>query len=177
MASHYAAETRRDAEFYKQVFRDASDPHAFRAWLHRILGGGYKFDIFPDYGYATIETGLLTYLHLLLALHAPQKLFCELNLKTYAALRQFYQREFGLACIIRTERLLDDLIEALHLAGYQVNGLTEERIRHGGKTNASSRQLSLEDAYDSESAALVANVDRLIIERYGYQFLARSNEF
>lgn len=172
VTSHHLAEAKREPEFYKQVFRDASAPHAFRLWLRRVLGGKHKFDLFPDYGYARIKCGLLTYLHLLLALRNPQKLFYKLGDESYPRIRQLYEEEFGLARVIRTERLADDLIEALRLAGHEVSSSTEERIRNGEKTNTSSRMISLQDAYDAGCIALVDEADRLIIEQFGYQFSA-----
>ena len=72
---------------------------------------------------------------------------------------------------IRTERLADDLLDAVRHAGYRVDDVLEHSVREATEVvlNRSDHRLYT-DYYDDDSRALVAERDALLIERHGYTF-------
>lgn len=156
---------------WRGCYRNALDPECFRVWLKLILDSRRRFDIGEGYGFSPLSgwAGLLTYRYFRL-FTLGDRVFKDTRLRSPDGIVQ-YDREFNIARgMIRTEALEEDFIRVLGEAGYRFSEqqLNAIRRREGGKTNVSQRN-PVEFYYDDETIALVAERDRYLIEKYGYQ--------
>ena len=72
--------------------------------------------------------------------------------------------------MIRNEELLDDFFKLFNLIGIDLTEELKMEIRKIKKTNVSLRSLTTADYYDDETKELVANREKLIINKYNYKF-------
>lgn len=164
-------ESNRPAETWRRLHSDAGDPAKFREWLKLALDSRRRFDLFRDYGQSALSgyAGILTFLYALLYLRDNSALFRREQVRDPAALARHLEAHSVLGATIRTEKLEQDFLDVLSRAGYRLDAAQAARIEKAERTNVSGRSLGLRDFYDAESAALVAERDRFIVEKYGYE--------
>jgi hypothetical protein len=164
------AELKKPVILWRQTYRDYRDPEGFRQWLKLVfdperskdLGEGYAQS--PLAGYA----GLMTYRY--------TKIFCKnltraerRGLPDLEALKNFDSENNALNFTIRVESIEDDLVEALKRAGYTLDPKKLQAIRSGAASRTNpSRHLPSGQYYDEDTARLVGEKERLIIEKYDY---------
>jgi len=163
-----AEELRRDPDEWRRVYADPDDPEAFRRWLFLALEH-LPYQAY-DYGAPSLgrHVGLMTYryLHLYCATAGDGAALARLG--SFGAAVTF-EREHNLVDhFIRTEALEDTLIEALQRSGTELSAGQLVRVRDRQRSNTSSRRRGTSDFYDAATAALVAERERLLIERFGY---------
>lgn len=161
----------RPVDEWRRLHADPADPVLFRGWLKLVLDSCRGHDLYHDYGLSAIGryAGLLTYLHEFLYLRDNQVLFRR---NRFSGIRDLIQHDLEnnvLDRAIHAETLERDLVESLAQAGYDLTMEQVRNIENATKTNASSRMHRLADYYDAETIELVADRERLIIGKYGYQ--------
>lgn len=164
------AERARPAALWRTLYADPS-PKTFRRWLKTTLRYERRFDLFQDYGHSTLSefAGLLTYLYMFLNARDALPLF-DGRIGNYQELAEFDQAQNMAEAFIRVEQLEDDFVSVMDQAGTPLSEGEADAVYAMGKTNASHRAARMTDYYDDETADLVRQRDRLIIEKYGYAF-------
>ena len=89
-------------------------------------------------------------------------------LSTFDHLVEYERRSCFIDHFIRNENLEPDLLAALKLADVQIPVEAESKVMSRPKTNTSSRKNGPGYYYDAGTEALVADRDRLIVEKFGY---------
>jgi hypothetical protein len=163
-------EWRRQPEAWQRSYTDADDPAAFRRWLDLVLNGHMPYQMY-NYGAASIGrfAGLLSYRYLGLFCATPDNEAALARLDSTDAAIAFEREHNFVDFFIRNEALEDGLLEALERSGVALTEADIQRIRGRERVNRSSRRRETSDFYDAETAALVAQRERLIIERFGYR--------
>lgn len=163
-------------EFKKPIFswrdsyKDYKSSESFRKWLKLIYDPARSRDLYEGYSISSLSefAGLMTYR------------FCGFfhrdffnsnnfkNIRNIVELRKFDKNNNILDYIIRVESLEEDLIKMLEKVGYALDEKTKDLIRNSGKTNVSSH-LKTSHYYDEETINLIAEKEKLIIEKYNYK--------
>jgi len=152
---------------WDEVYANAYSPELFRAWLKLILkdsppiGTGYKKS--PIFEHA----GLLTYRYLKLYSYDGEKQVPKL--KNFQKIQQFDAEKNFIDVIIKNECIHKDLLDNASKIGLPTQELREVLNKFSDKTNTSSRK-SYPYYYDEETKNLVEKKERLIIEKYGYEY-------
>lgn len=159
----------KDAAAWQDAYDATDQLSSFRTWLKRVhdprndrvLGEGYDKAALAD------VCGFMTYRYLALCCRGTRGLGRQRRITDFDDLSRFDRESCYIDYFIRQEALEEMLCEAVE----KIRPLTgEERqmIFGAGKTNTSRRSLTLTDYYDRESIELVADRDRLLIEKFGY---------
>lgn len=161
---------RRDPSSWEPLYADVDDPELFRAWLRRVLDPAPARVLDPHYGSSGVArvAGLLTWRYLRLyvrdlsALHARSR-------RSYEDLVALDQRENVCTYIMRIDRLAEELLAALAAVGCPPDDAQREAIvaAAGVRSNVSRHRPSVE-YYDAPTVALVAERERLIVDKHGY---------
>jgi hypothetical protein len=170
---------RRRVKKWKTAYGPPDDREAFRRWIRFLNHPDYRIDVGEGYGKSSISwhSGLLTYRYLVLFTlgvvpgephlggHNP-------TLDTLDKLRDYADENILCQDMIRMEHLSDELEASLVAAGYE---LTDEQraMIHGKAEGRSENRTKHHPAawyYDDETRDLVAERDRFVIERHGYEF-------
>ena len=162
-------------QFYKPINRwrdtysDVRDPKKFRAWLKLMYSR--KYDPGTGFGLSSISkfSGHMTFRYLTLFAKENKKLFNN-NIKNYIDLNSYDKENNVIKLMIRNEELLDDFFKLFNLIGIDLTEELKMEIRKIKKTNVSLRSLTTADYYDDETKELVANREKLIINKYNYKF-------
>jgi hypothetical protein len=164
---------RRPYRLWQSTYTHSADVDAFRRWLKLVLDPARSRDLGEGYGYSSIHdfAGLLTYRYLWLFSRDVEAVLDKRRFRDVGDLVEFDQANNMLNYVIKTENLEAGLIEAIHLAGHTLTDERKKEIYRGqkAKTNT-SRHLSTAQYFDRETADLVRQKDRFIIEKYGYSF-------
>ena len=111
----------------------------------------------------------MTFRYLTLFAKENKKLFNN-NIKNYIDLNSYDKENNVIKLMIRNEELLDDFFKLFNLIGIDLTEELKMEIRKIKKTNVSLRSLTTADYYDDETKELVANREKLIINKYNYKF-------
>lgn len=174
---NFYSEWTKETNRWREAYACGDDVEAFRLWLRmihdpansRVLGEGYRATVLPE------EFGFMTHRYLKLCCFNTSELKNPDLVKGFAELKSFDSENCYIHRFIRQERLEEDFCDAVS----EVRSLKQselELIYSGQRTNASSRTLSLADYYDDQAIALVADRERLLIEKFGYSFEHVSDE-
>jgi hypothetical protein len=103
------------------------------------------------------------------------KLFCRntdtLNFKqfsTYTDLTDFERQQCYINHFIRNEHLESDLINVLELCGVVLSEQQKKIVFSFGRSNVSHGREKAEYYYDKKTANLVADREKIIIDKFGY---------
>jgi hypothetical protein len=154
-----------------EAYRDPNDPLCFQKWLKNVYEPKNRI-YFPKkyYEYNLSKfAGYYTHRYALLHLKNYYKKEARKQISNYDDLFNYYQDNYFLDYIIRTESLETDLIKILKLCGYESLEI-EKRIleTQGTKTNPSKHK-ETGFYYNEETIQMVAEKERLIIDEYGYE--------
>lgn len=160
----------RDPKKWRDTYKDVNDAEAFRTWLHMMHDSKYSADIGEGYSECSVSriAGILTFRYL--------TLFCtrlgekrNLNqLSTFEQIKSYDNENCFIDHFIRNENLEADLFRGIEEFGVQIPNNIKSKILSRPKTNTSSRKHGPGYYYDIESENLVAEKERLIIEKFGY---------
>ena len=155
---------------WQATYRDSNDPIAFREWLHMMHDEFYMQDIGEGYSNCALRhaAGLKTYRYLkLFSTKAGDR--SRLNdLSTMSLIEAWDADQTFVGAFIRMETLEADIFRVLENLDVT---FTEERqsiIKTLPKANTSSRKRNLTHYYDPDTVALVADSERLIINKFNY---------
>lgn len=152
---------------WKALYSDARNEENFRAWLKLLLGEEGRNIAKEGYASSPVKDviGFMTFRFLALTTAYDKWNALGRKASTYADLAAFADTNTVTSRILRMETLNDELLDLLASVG---KTMTMEELEAIGKTNASSHR-KYDTYYDDETYKLVADRDRYIIERYGYQ--------
>ena len=161
-------ETReRDYERWRRLYGDPNDVRLFRQWIKHLLSDAGKADLIEGYPQSSLCSfaGFMTYRFV--SMYADFKKWneCGQLIRTEDVLHAFWAQSAILDRIIFMESLEDDLariLKDLGCDGASLVAVPQDR------TNTSAHR-SYVDYYDSETARLVRNQEKFIIETYGYR--------
>ncbi|KAF0248410.1 MAG: hypothetical protein FD167_2187 [bacterium] len=167
VASH-----QRPTSLWYSVYRDNMDAESFRAWLRLMFDPKRSADLGEKYARSSLNrfAGFFTYRYLKLYSRSVSPVLETNYFNCINDLFEFDSQNNVLDSIIRMEALEDDLVLALTNAGYPLTEEQKDKIHSGKnvKQNASKHQNAL-FYYDQETIDLVAERERFIIKKYGYQ--------
>jgi len=160
----------RDPQKWRNTYADVNDASAFRTWLKMMHDPRHFLDIGEGYGALPMSrlAGLLTFRYIKLHCTKEHEQDSLRGISSYPELKEFEQSQCFIDRFIKNEELAHDLIQSLRDFGITVSNGAESEIRSRPKTNTSSRNHGPEYYYDSDSEGLVAERERLIIEKFGY---------
>ena len=157
---------------WRSLYRDSNDAEAFRQWLTLLLSPERKLDMAEGYGFFPLagDHGLLTYRYLKLFTRLGDRIYDHGTLAHDVDLDAIWQHYAITRFIIRNEALEEDLIHALEYAGIRLTDCDRQMILAGrsNKSNTSERG-NTSKYYDDDTRRLVAERERFIIARHGYQ--------
>lgn len=158
---------RHDTRFWRRVYADSSDRGAFREWLHAIHDPRNQSIVFEDSRRLQIHNSVGLYTSRLVYLYSEPAAWDAkvAELSDRSSIETFFDHHSVLDRTIRTEHLATDLAKVMQLMGRK--DLTSVDLSATGRTNASKRD-PFETYYDASSIALIANRDKMVIDRFGY---------
>jgi hypothetical protein len=150
------------------LYSDSSNEANFRAWLRLLLGPEGRFIAKEGYSASAVKTaaGFMTYRFLSLTTEYNQWNTVGRAASNLEELVAFADRHSIATRILRVESLDQDLADLLQSVGAKVSFADLSEMR---KTNTSTHR-GYSDYYDNETRQLVAERDRLIVDRFGYAF-------
>jgi hypothetical protein len=160
----------RNPKAWKDKYADINDASAFREWLYMMHNKECLTDIGEGYSACPIRrvAGLMTfrYLTLYCAKSNEQGMLDEAS--TNEQILEYEQRKCFINHFVKNETLEADLFSGL--ANYGVNNpkLVQAELLSRPKTNTSSKKHSPEYYYDIKTSNLVAEREKLIVEKFGY---------
>lgn len=165
---------RKRAARWLTTYTHSDDRDAFRRWITLLNDPKHLVDVGEGYGKSAVSRygGLLTYrFFVLFALgFVPGEPHVEVP--TLDALRRHGDEFLLPKGYVRMEHLADDLEKVLREAGHDLTA--EQAALIHGQTDAKgenrSRHRPTEWYYDDDTRDLVAERDRYIISRFGYEF-------
>lgn len=162
-------ELTKDVKSWRAVYTRADDIQAFRAWVALVHNTERAPMLGESYGNSNLPhvAGFMTYRYFYLCCKNHETLATH-TFENYDDIKRFDNENAYVDFFIRQEQLEQDFCEALT----QVRPLSEDErnaVLSAKKTNTSARALTLEDYYDEETVALIAQRDKLIIDKFGYQ--------
>jgi hypothetical protein len=160
----------RNSEKWRRTYEDVSDASAFREWLHMMHDKEYLPDVGESYSRSALGrvAGLLTYRYMrLFACRKGEPDGLDV-FSTFGQLAEHERKHCFINHFVRNENLESDLLAALRQTGFKISGQTESEIVLRPKTNTSSRKYGPGYYHDRETEALIADRDRLVVEKFGY---------
>lgn len=169
----FSAERKKPVDRWIAAYSDRDDPLLFRQWLALVLDPARRVD-HGEHGYDESSigefAGLLTYRYLWLHSRDEASVRDPRGLGDVAALTAFDAATTLIKSVIHTESLEDDLLVALEAAGYALSIEERNLVRSGSKTKTNtSHHGATAQYYDEETSAMVAERERFIIEKFGYE--------
>ena len=153
----------------EQVYADPDNPESFRAWLRLVLTTGPHRALVED-GFAESPVsslaGLMTYRYFLLFVDGGPQVPESVN--TLKKLEAHEKKHLFVKHIIRNETLAEDLIRTIEDCGEPLSDEQKVQIREAPRTNTSPRKYGKSHYYDEASIALVAEREKLIIDKFDY---------
>lgn len=155
---------------WRETYINTSNAEAFRTWLHMMHDPENFADIGEGYSECSVSriSGLMTYRYLYL--------FCtkvgeQQNLNqqpTFENIKNYDNENCFIDRFIRTENLEANLFRCIEEFGVNIPNNMKSEVLSIPKSNTSSRKFGPEYYYDIRSENLVAERERLIIDKFGY---------
>jgi hypothetical protein len=170
LISHIKNEIGKPKKLWKKYYLDNISAESFRKWLKLMYDPKRKWDYNEGFSESSISkfAGIMTYRY---CNFFQKDFFLSKNFKgirSYDELQNFDTENNILDYTIKTESLEHDFIEMLEKFGYNISLETKTHIKNSGKTNVSSH-LDSSHYYDEETINLVADNEKLIIDKYSYK--------
>lgn len=152
---------------FRRLYKDVNNTENFREWLKLVLGDESQHIIKEGYGTSEIKksVGFMTYRFLALTTDYAKWMEEGRAARSLEDVKAFADKYSITQRILRMETLNEELLEVMKSAGVEVS---MEQLEEIGKTNASEHR-KYNDYYDEETYRLVAERDKFIIDRFGYQ--------
>ena len=171
LLANFRAEFQKDSNTWSETYADGENVEGFRIWLKLVhdptnsilLGEGYSGTLLPS------KFGFMTHRYLNLCCMNLQRLKNPDFISGYSDLKYFDTANCYIDRFVRQENLETELCDAIS-AVRKLKDKELDLIYRSQKTNTSHRALTLADYYDEESIELVRQRERLLIEKFDYQF-------
>jgi len=155
-----------DTRKWEDVYSDAGNPEAFKEWLRGILSKEGQVRISDTYSVLPLNkfSGFLTYRFV--SLFSDQSAWDRhsKSISNYEDIENYFEKNCVVKRFIRQEHIENDLLDIIENFDVQL----KEEYFSGKKTNSSSHKKA-SFYYDEETLDLVAQKDRLIIEKFSYE--------
>ena len=166
---HRLTKSSKNTSIWCSVYENNENIESFRKWLKMIHDPCNSIYLGEGYGETEITKlcGFMTYRHLYLCSRDIDKLRKNRLITNFDQLNQFDHENGYIDYFIRQEDLEGTFYKAIE----GLRTLTEKEkklISESERTNTSIRKFSIEDYYDNESIELIANRDKLIVEKFNY---------
>ena len=163
------SECNKPVNIWQECYRNPEEVANFRRWLKLIYNPNRAYDLGIGYGQNPLSkvAGLMTYRYCRLY---TQNFFEESKKQQLTTITELtnFEREFNILDeTIQVENLESDLISVLQKANYQLSPEQYNSIIQSPKTNK-SKHLDTSDYYDAETIDLIAEKEKLIIDKYSY---------
>jgi hypothetical protein len=164
-----AIKAKEHSERWKRCYSDVDSESGFREWLYMLHDEKYWDDIGEEYSSSNINrfAGFYTYRYMKLCCRNTDSTHFQ-RLASYNELKDFEKSHCYINHFIQTEKLADDLIKALELCGVVISDQEKKMIYATRNSNTSKRKKKADYYYDNGTAKLVADREKLIIEKFGY---------
>lgn len=161
---------RRKPEAWRAVYRNVKDASQFRTWLRMVHSPQHNFDLGEGFGPIPLSKfcGLFTYRYIMLTCLFKGEAGVLWAIRDYDQLRDLDTVKCFVDRFIRNEKLETDLYTALVDLGLTLGLTITEDSLSIPWLNPSSRRDGLQYYYDQETAEIVAERDRLILEKFAY---------
>lgn len=155
---------------WEQLYNDRNNFDNFRKWLGMINSSKRKNDFGEGFGKLPLSdfAGLFTFRYLKLYTYNFDKKAGEI--KNYQALEDFDRKNNFIDFIIKQEGLNEGIERLIKKYDLLTGDFDEFFEKNNKKTNTSKRDSYYRKYYDEETKNLVKSRDKLIIDKYGYQF-------
>lgn len=177
---YYLNFLKKNTKKWQTVYQKNDDIAAFRQWLAWIHHIDNAYDLNEGYGDSNIshQVGFMTYRYLYLCCGfnpLPKQLNTKqlnteqlnTNLADFSVLKNFDKQHCYINDFIPLENLGATLIKVLEKIR-PLSDAEKSLIQNSEKTNTSSRPFPVGDYYNNQSIDLIANRDRLLIEKFNY---------
>ena len=164
------SEWRKPVKIWQECYQDLGQVSKFRQWLKLVYDPRRTYDFgIVGYGQNSLSSfaGLMTFRYCRLY---TKDFFTESNKHKPKTIDQLvdFDREFNILDeAIKVENLEFDLINAIQKANYQLKEEQYNLINQAPKTNTSKR-FDVSHYYDQETADLVAEKEKFLIDKYKY---------
>lgn len=155
---------------WRRTFRDINDAGAFRDWLYMLNDKTNFADVGEGYWRYPLNrfAGLLTYRYMKLFTCKAGELDVLQAVSTPAQLVEHARTHGFIDHFIRNEHLEGDLLAALQRMQLVIPPAFADRLNAAPRTNTSSKKHGTAYYYDANTERLVAERERLIIDKFGY---------
>lgn len=158
---------------WKEVYSDYNNKTLFRKWLKLLYTRQGKISVGEGYFSSSISkfAGFMTYRYCKLY---ERNFFKKSNFKhidNYKQLKQFDRKNNLLDFTIKLENLEKDFVKVMEITKNILSPQMKDKIINSGKTNVSKHK-DFSYYYDKETSDIVNNLEKLIIEKYGYKPLS-----
>jgi len=167
--SAFFDEWSRDVKSFRKLYDRDDNVESFRRWLamihnpanQRFLGEEYRETVIAEF------CGFMTYRYLRLCCRNRSVLDDRRLVSSHRDIVTFDQENCYIDFFIRQESLEQDFCEAVENVRPH-SKQEKESIFAAGKSNTSSRALTVLEYYDSQSIELVAKREKFLIDKFGY---------
>lgn len=148
---------------WKEVYADANNPDLFKKWLVMLMETNRKdVSLFRN---TAQSMGYMTFKYLELYAYDFKK--CITQLQNYTEIKKFDDEKNFVDFFIKNENLENDFLLLMNKINTEGTDITS--ILGSPKTNKSIRN-DYRNYYDDRLIAMVAEKDKLIIDKHNYQF-------
>lgn len=157
---------------WQRVYQDSNDPKLFQEWLSMMFDPRNKIHIGENYEYSGVSdwAGLLTYRYLKIFSRDLPSLYST-KFASFEDIKHFDLQNNVLDDIIYNENLEQDLRRILAYVGIVIPAEQMEQFTSSKEiTNSSSRKRELSFYYDDKTIELVREKEKLIVDKYNYEF-------
>lgn len=171
VAKQMKSDLNKDNQAWQAVYADSADVQAFRRWVRMMFDPAKAMDIGEGYGFSPFSqhAGLLSYRFFKLFTALDERVYDKSLDTSFEKLKLIWNEQGFVNAFVRQENLEDDFISSVAQAGISLSDSDKASILDGKnkKTNTSSRK-AVSHYYDEETANIILQREKFIIERFGY---------
>lgn len=165
------AALRQDYKKNRELYEDASDPERFNVWLEKIMSPSMAALLSGSYYSSGVYkfSGRYTYLFCRLYSRNAEVLHRG-DIKTFDMLSEWHRRSCYIDAFLHSHSLTDDFRTVMVEQGFASEADVARVQTEVGTLNVSaSPKRPLKDFYTPRTSALVAERERLMIDKFGYK--------
>jgi hypothetical protein len=157
-------------ERWEKTYNDVNDPDSFRAWINMIHDPKNFYFLGEGYGASRMRhfAGFLTFRYLKLYCTKVDEVKNLITLPNLDHLENYEQDHCFVDLFVRNERLEHDLFNSLDICGIKITENKKAELISWPKINSSSRKYGPIYYYDIATERLIAEREKLIVEKFGY---------
>lgn len=160
----------RNPKAWMDTYADVEDASAFRQWLHMMHDKKCLPDIGEGYSACPVSrvAGLMTFRYLTLYCAKSNEPGALHELSTHGQIMEYERQKCFINHFIKNETLEADLFSGLAKYDVDIPEAVKSQLLSRSKTNTSSKKYGPEYYYDIKASNLVAERERLIVDKFGY---------